>query len=163
LALIVLLAPALGHAQSAADEPGYAIVLATTAAPALLFDLLMAGGLLGTEGVVRKGFAINGLVFGSIATVIGSGLTALFITDTRVKPIWTPLGASLGVVGVTTLVVALYSLIRARPVAPPTDRVRLPDSIPIAPSKPPPSPDLPQLLFGVSPGGGVFFGLSGRL
>ena len=166
LALVLIASTA--RAQSAADEPGYVLVLASTAAPALLFDALMAKNLF-DDGTVRKGFAINGIAFGAVAMTMGALLALTFWGDTRVKPIWTPLAVGLAVVGVGTAVMGIWGLVHVRKEAP-REPAPLPvdgEEVPWTPTPPPLPNESPQMrltpLFGVSRTGAVLFGLGGTL
>ena len=161
------------HAQTAADEPAYALVMATTAAPALIFDILVSTQLI-QEGTVRRGWAINSIAFGGVATTIGVLLAATFWGDTRVKPIWTPLSVGLATVGVGSIVLGIWGLVHPRAVPVPVpQKAPLPQRIPggdddYVPLTPPPLPNDAQSisvtpLFGFSPRGDLFFGLDGTL
>ena len=144
-------------------------MLITTAAPALAFDALIAQNLF-SDGTVRKGFSINAAVFGAIAATIGVGLSLMFWGDTRVKPIWTSLGVGCAVVGVGTAVMGVWGMLHVR--RPPEVQEVLPSDpppgeVPFTPSAPPLPEEIPLIrvspLFGVSPSGGLLFGLSGTL
>lgn len=170
LALVVLVAAGSVRAQTGNDEAAMAILLTATSAPALLFDVLIAKNLF-DDGTVRKGLSINACIFGAIATTAGVGFTAALWGDTRTKPIWTPLGASLAIVGVGTVVLAIWGMLHVRR---PAEAIEVlpgdPAPGPFTPSPPPPSPlpeEIPLIrvmpLFGVSPSGALLFGVSGTL
>jgi hypothetical protein len=168
LALVLVVSAVAAQAQSAADEPGYALVMATTAAPALLFDVLIAKNLF-EDGTVRKGFAINAAIFGGVATTLGAILASTFWGDTRVKPIWVPLAFSLAAIGLGTVMMGIWGLLHQRgAVAPAADPLPSdPDPGPFTPPPPPLPEEIPLLrlmpLLGVSERGAMLFGVSGSL
>ena len=168
LALAVVALALSAHAQGSSSEPGYVLVLATTAAPALIFDIIVAKNLL-DDGMVRKGYAVNTVIFGLIATTIGGGLALMFWGDTRVKPFWMPIGVGLAVIGLGSAVLGAWGMFHVRrppeevlPADPPPG-----DFVPLAPSAPALPDEIPLIrvtpLFGVTPSGSLLFGLSGTL
>lgn len=139
---VVLLLALPVSAQSAADEPGYVAVLSAITVPAVVFDLLVAGGLF-RDGFARKGSAINAVSFGGVAFTIGAILALTFVGDTRVKGIWTSLAAGASIIGLGSGVLGIWGMLHGPP------------------PEPTPPPLVPAVV--VSPSGTPTFGLSGAL
>jgi hypothetical protein len=170
IAMLGLLLALPASAQSASDEPGYALAMIVAVSPALVFDSLVINHLL-KDGTVRKGFAMNAVIFGGVAATIGVMLALTFWGDTRVKPIWTPLGVGVAVVGAGSSMLGVWGLLHKRPEAEVLQPVepsieQAPDQL--TPSAPPLVPaEIPMLRifpsFGFTRSGAVTFGLTGAM
>src|SRR5688572_22998976 len=105
---VLLTAPLTARAQSSIGTPeGYAFGLVLTASPAILFDIFMIKNVM-EDGVVRKGFAINGIIFGGIATLLGGLAGYTLVTDVRVKQPWGALFIGMGTIGLGTVVLGVW-------------------------------------------------------
>ena len=177
LALVIAalsLVPISARAQgNTGRDQALAIVMIGTGAPGLAFDILIIQNLLSDDGVVRKGFGINAIIFGSIAVGTGALMAAILLQDLGTKG-WGPASVGLGAIGAGTVVLGVWGITHSRPpenpYRPPDDSDRPPPPPPpgdpsFSPPPPPPLPSSVQLFpqFGLTPHGGVVLGLAGTL
>jgi hypothetical protein len=158
LLLLLVLASLNAHAQrnvNTAADYSNAVVLVGTMSPMVVFDILIANNLLQGQDL-RKGFGINGIVFGGVATMVGALMAYVNIVDTSTRPGWVSAQVGLAALGAGTVVAAVFGLLRRAP----ERRFQEPLEDDRAPATPGPVAGLfPQL--GLTARGGVSFGLAG--
>ncbi len=170
LALAAALAALPARAQSGSAPPDAVngIMLTSIALPSLTFGVLTSVGIFG-DAPPRKGFVINGIVFGAIALTYGAIFLGLNAGDPRQRVGWVAASAGALCIGAVVTGLSLFELISMKrdgswegTPAPRPPAAPAPPPAVEQPPEPPPPPVFPTL--GPTPDGrGITFALVGRL
>lgn len=143
--LLLPLALALTAAHASAQSPGSEVAAVLVVGPPALLSLAVDASMLLTlvpNGHARRGSAISGLAIGTVTTVLGLALLIAAAGAQNGTVAWTTISATGMTMGVGTIALSTYAVLRPEPEhdspleVPPSDA-------PAAPLIPPPAP--PQL------------------